>query len=248
MERKIPRADGPFHSFINTSADYLAEGAPTNAIRLGLLPPELAEWDSRRDNWNLIYAKHGDESKRTKTITAEKDDQKKAFMLFATPLLKGMALKPALTNDDRGALNLPERDAPTDRVKITTAPLAKIIPMEGGELSIRVRTTSDNNRASRHPDADHVEMRYALVDATAASSGSSGGSGSNPSTGSGNQNSIPTKAMDCIFTESSKKAVFTVELGQENSGKRIYAFFRWVNTSKRSDSGPWSTAVQSVVV
>jgi len=208
--------------------------------------------------WNLATAlyyklgglpwKLGDKSKRTKTITAEKDDQKKAFMLFATPLLKGMALKPALTNDDRGALNLPERDAPTDRVKITTAPLAKIIPMEGGELSIRVRTTSDNNRASRHPDADHVEMRYALVDATAASSGSSGGSGSNPSTGSGNQNSIPTKAMDCIFTESSKKAVFTVELGQENSGKRIYAFFRWVNTSKRSDSGPWSTAVQSVVV
>ena len=246
MERKIPRADGPFHSFINTSADYLAEGAPTNATRLGLAVTELGEWDSRRDSWNLIYAKHGDESKRTKTITAEKDDQKKAFMLFATPLLKGMALKPALTNDDRGALHLPERDAPTDRVKITTAPLAKIIPMEGGELSIRVRTTSDSNRASKHPDADHLEMRYALVDAPNTQTPPPANPG--PGTGNAVQNSIPTKAMDCILTESSKKAVFTVELGQENSGKRIYAFFRWVNTSKRSDSGPWSTAVQSVVV
>jgi len=248
MPTKINQADGPFDSFINTSANYLAEGTPSNATRLGLIATQLAEWDTRRVNWNTIYDKHKDESKRTKTITAEKDDQKKAFVQFANPLLTGMSVKPALTNDDRGALHLALRDAPTERAKITTSPLAKIIPMEGGELTIRVRTTSDNNRASKHPDADHVEMRYALVDATASSSGSSGGSSSDPSTGNGSQNSIPTKAMDCILTESSKKAIFVLALGQENSGKRIYAFFRWVNTSKSADSGPWSTVVQSVVV
>ena len=119
MSKKIPQGDGPFNSFINSSSDYLAEGTPTHASRLGLSVSESTEWDTRRVSWNTIYAKYNDTSKRTKTVTAEKETQKRAFMTFAYPLMTRMGVSPALTNDDRGALNLPERDAPTERGLIT---------------------------------------------------------------------------------------------------------------------------------
>lgn len=251
MPNRIDRTDGPFDAFITSSTDYLQAETPTNGERLGLSATELAEWDSRRDNWVLIYAKHKDASKRTKTITAEKDLQKKAFIQFANPLLTRMGVSPALTSDDRGALNLPERDAPTVRTKIETTPLAKILPMEGGDLKIRVRTTSDGNRASKHPDADHVEMRYALV-----SGGSDTGNPAPPdptyppppSSGTPSAQKVPTTAAECPNIKLSKKAIFIVSLGQEHSGKRIYAFFRWVNASKEENSSSWSSVVQSVVV
>lgn len=258
MPNRINQADGAFNSYITTTADYLAAETPTNAERLGLTPTELTEWGTRRANWVLIYATYGDASKRTKTVTAEKEAQKKAFTQFANPLLTRMGVSPALTTTDRGALNLAERDAPTDRSKIETTPLAKIIPMEGGDLKIRVRITTDGNRASKHPDADHVEMRYALVSTT----GSTGAptlpptgpmppdpnDPSYPSTSERTVGTVPNTAADCPHSKISKKAIFIASLGQENSGKRIYAFFRWVNASNEENSSSWSTVVQSVVV
>jgi hypothetical protein len=59
---------------------------------------------------------------------------------------------------------------------------------------------------------------------------------------------VPATAKDCTQSVISKKAIFIVQLGQESSGKRIYAFFRWVNASKPANSGPWSTVQQTVVV
>ncbi|MCF8275281.1 MAG: hypothetical protein K9J17_00995 [Flavobacteriales bacterium] len=251
MPTRIDQSDGGFDSYITSTTDYLEAETPTNGERLGLTVGELTEWSSRRDAWVLIYAKHKDASKRTKTITAEKDLQKKAFIQFANPLLTRMSVSPALTSDDRGALHLSERDAPTERTKIETTPLAKIIPMEGGDVKIRVRTTEDGNRASKHPDADHVEMRYALV-----SVGQDTGSFPIPDptiprppsdTAAGAQK-VPTTAAECPYSKISKKAIFIASLGQEHSGKRIYAFFRWVNASKEENSSSWSTVVQSVVV
>ena len=249
MSKKIPQGDGPFNSFINSSSDYLAEGTPTHASRLGLSVSESTEWDTRRVSWNTIYAKYNDTSKRTKTVTAEKETQKRAFMTFAYPLMTRMGVSPALTNDDRGALNLPERDAPTERGLITEAPYGKLIPMEGGNVRVRVRSTADGNRASRHADADLLEMRYELVDAT------KGEAVPDPNTmppGSGSQATtkpgVPATAKDCTQSALSSKAIFIVQLGQENSGKRIYAFFRWVNTITPANSGPWSTVQQTVVV
>lgn len=249
MSRKIPKADGAFNSYINSTADYLAEGTPTHAVRLGLSVTQTTEWTDRRTAWNLIYAKHNDASKRTPTVIAEKDSQKAAFVAFANPVLGALKYNPALTQDDRGAFNLPERDAPTERGEITDAPYGKLMPMDGGKMQVRVRSTADGNRASKHADADHLEMRYELVDA------SKGEAVPDPNTlppGPGGpvttKPGVPATAKDCTQSVISKKAIFIVQLGQESSGKRIYAFFRWVNASKPANSGPWSTVQQTVVV
>lgn len=236
MPARINRADGAFDSYINTTAEYLGEGAPiTHGDRLGLDAANFAAWQNHRTEWNLIYAKYGDSSKRTKSVTAEKQARKKAFIAFASPLLTAMGVHPELNNDDRAALNLPERDEPTARGLIEEAPYAQLLPMSGGNMKIRVRTTSDGNRASKHPSADHVEMRYALLNAT----------------GIGDDGSVvvpPATAAQCPLSTINTKAIFIVALGQENSSKRIYAFFRWVNATNMAHSSPWSTVQQTVVV
>lgn len=248
MSRKIPQRDGDFDSYITSTTDYLEDETPTNGERLGLTSDELSEWGSRRNNWVTIYGKHKDASKRTSTVTAEKQSQKKSFTKFANPLLTRMSVSPIITSDDRGALNLPERDAATERPQIEDTPYGKLLAMDGGNIKVRVRTTSDGNRASRHPDADHVEMRYALVSSTQPIQDTPLPLGNDNNSELSTKNRIPNSAMECVNTVSSRKAIFIVKLGQENSGKRIFAFFRWVNTSNPEYSGPWGMAVQGIVV
>lgn len=243
MANRIPQSDGDFDSYINSTADYMTEGTPTNADRLGLTPGQVAEWEAKRVAWNTIYAKYVDESKRTKAITADKNAQKKAFNTFANPILTWLSVTPALTNDDRSVFKLPERDEPTQRVKINESPIGRLMPQEGGDLKVKVQMTADATRASRHPDADHVEMRYALLSAVPTEPQSP-----DPNLPSGPKETIPATADQCPFSTISTKANFTVSLGQAASGKRIYAFFRWVNASNLALSGPWSTVQQSVVV
>lgn len=248
MEYRIPRQDGAFNSYIRATTNYLQENSDANAIRLDLSPNPATEWGTRRTNWDTIFALWEDPSKRTKTITAEKNAQKKAFIQFATPILTGISVHPALNADDRGVFNLPERDAPTDRSKILDTPFGKIISMDGGIVKIRLRTTIDGNRSSKHPDADHIEMRYALVDLNAKIIDPDLPTSSDLDTGTRSNNGIPATAKDCTLSTISTKAIFTLDVGQENSGKRIYAFFRWVNATKLELSSGWSMPVQGVVV
>jgi hypothetical protein len=243
MANRIPQSDGDFDSYINSTADYLAEGTPTNADRLEVSATQLTTWDTMRSDWNKVYAKYVDESKRTKAITADKNAQKKTFTTFANPILTSISVKEALTNNDRSVFKLPERDEPTHRVKINESPIGRLMPQEGGDLKMKVQMTADATRASRHPDADHVEMRYALLSAVPTEPQSP-----DPNLPSGPKETIPATADQCPFSTISTKANFTVSLGQAASGKRIYAFFRWVNASNLALSGPWSTVQQSVVV
>jgi hypothetical protein len=46
----------------------------------------------------------------------------------------------------------------------------------------------------------------------------------------------------------SKKANFRIELGPQHSGKRFYAFFRWVNLSNPANSGDWGLMYQTLVL
>lgn len=247
MAHRVPQPDGSFHGYINSTAIYLAAGSPPtmNDVRLGLTPAQSSQWQTRRTNWNLIYAKYEDPLQRTKAVTAEKNAQKKAFTAFAIPILTAISVSPALTQDDRVAFNLPERDAPSERVKIQTAPYGQLLAQDGGSMKVRVRTTSDGNRASMHPDSDHVEMRYALVAvAVAQPDPMQPPSPTNPATGVAG----PATAAECPLSAISTKAQFLVDLGQESSGKRLFAYFRWVNAVKPALSSPWSTVQQSVVL
>jgi len=221
----IPRKDSLFDSYINNTADYLpAGGPPTNGARLGLTALEITDWDGFRTRWNTEYGLYTDLNTRTKTIKDNKNQIKKDFITFATPLLERMRTSTALTTSDRNTLNLKERDTvPSARPAITTAPTVKGKPREGANVALECRVTSDSTRTSRHPDADAAEVRY-NVGTTA-----------------------PANPAACTRSHTNKKARFSIETDIADAGKKFYAFVRWVNLSDASKNGPWSALVTVTV-
>jgi len=225
MPTRIPRKDSEFNSYINTTAPYLAAGVPTtNGVRLGLTALEVTAWGTRKTDWNTNYALYTNPDTRTKTITGNKENLKKSFITFASPLLDRMAASTALTLADRNTLNLKERDTvPSARPSITTAPTVKAKAGEGATIGFECRVASDSSRTSRHPDADGVEVRY-NVGTTA-----------------------PANPAACTRSHTNKKARFSIELDIADAGKKFYGFVRWVNLSDSSKNGPWSLMVSVTI-
>jgi len=54
--------------------------------------------------------------------------------------------------------------------------------------------------------------------------------------------------VDCPLVFISTKATFLMVLGLQHSGKRFYAFFRWVNLSNPANSGEWGLLYQTLVL
>ncbi len=237
MPSRIPTANDSFNAYILRTAKALEQGSPTAAVRLGLSAGQLAQWLAYRDEWTQVYTKLINGATRTKVHTTTKDNVRKAFIAFATPLLTAMGVHAALTIDDRNTFNLPERDRiMTKRSKIDDHANAHLIPMQGGGIKVRTRVTGDGGRASRHPLADHLEMRYLLVVPTGVDA-----------SGMLLWPEPPIAASACPHSTICTRAIFTLELGEGHSGKRIYAFFRWVNARNLKLSGPWSGLVQCSV-
>jgi hypothetical protein len=78
------------------------------------------------------------------------------------------------------------------------------------------RHTADASRASMHPDADGIEMRYHL-----------GGT-------------APANANACPGVKVSTKALFDFDAGIDNDGKKFYCFLRYINQSNPENNGHWS--------
>jgi len=185
----------------------------------------------------VVYAKHTNLALRTKAVKDEKNRIRSAFMDFASPLLTGMSVHAALTENDRLTFRLPQRDRTmTKRGRIVDAAAGTLTPMAGGAIRIRVRHSAESNHTSLHPLADHLEMRYTLV--APLGMGTDGLLWPDP----------PTIAEDCPLVAISTRAIFTLKVGEVKSGMRIYTFFRWVNATNEAMNGGWSNARYTVVV
>ena len=117
-------------------------------------------------------------------------------------------------------------DTPTACPQITTAPFVDFEVESGAIILITCRVAHDSTRASMHPDADDIEMRYILQDPADAP---------------------PTDPDELPNTELSTKAIFRFSAGMPNAGKRLYAFLRWRNNTDEAKSGPWSQIMTIVV-
>jgi len=168
----------------------------------------------------------------------------KNFMVFAEPLLNRISVSTALNNEDRTILNLPERDkTPTRKGKIEDTPLVGIKGIGGGQLKFRVRSDEDSTRASMHPLADYLEVKYFIVKNEPQNTPPPSPDNPTPPV----KDSMPV-LDDATSYAISKKALFVLELGNGNTGKFIVAFVRWANASNPSMSGPWSLPVIGVIL
>ena len=239
MATRVPKKDSEFDPYIRNTTTVLETGIPLGAVRLGLTVGQGTQWLGFRDQWIAVYPKYTNSATRTTTITNAKNTIKKEFTLFAEKPLKLIEASDNLTADDRGTFKLPERDRTVTRKgKITEMPFASIQSLGAGQMQFRVRTTTDGSRASMHPLADLIEVRYMIG---APDNGNPPNPNPNPK-----DSGIPTADKAPYYTVS-KKALFILEVGLGNAGKPIIAFVRWANASNAANNGPWSQVTVAII-
>lgn len=135
-----------------------------------------------------------------------------------------LAFNSLVTDADRVSMNITvHTDERSPRPAIETAPNPSMKPKDGARILCECRVESDSSKPSMHPDADSIEMRFAI--GTAA----------------------PALPKDCPNIKLKSKARFTIELDLADAGKKIFAFFRYINTSDDTKNGPWSTISSSSI-
>lgn len=225
--RRIPLKNNDFDTYIRTTANALLAGTPATWVRLGLTPEQAAKWEELHTQWVDNWAAFISTDRRTKTVTDIKKQLMREFTRFASPILTSMSVHPATTHGDRLTFNIPGAERPyTRRGDIGETPLADIRPKGGALLVARVRRMHDGGRASMHPLADFIEVRYALCDLNGP---------------------FPNSARECPEVVLSTRTYFHITVDQAAIGKRLVAYVRWANARKAENNGPWTDAIRAVV-
>lgn len=222
---RIPGSIVPFNSYIEKTSDHMVKGNPVNnATRLGILEPELQSWISFRDEWLPLFPQYANKrNSRTLLITDQLHVIIRKTKAYDKKhrILDRIAASPNVTVTDlttfhikSGPLAKQSRTKPSKPISTLVAP--EIVQIGGGKLSIRCNNNADS-RTAIIADANEVEFRY-LSGAEA-----------------------PASANDPLLWQGvSTKARFTLGLGDENSGKTAYLYFRWANSRYPALAGPWS--------
>lgn len=229
--RRVPEKDSDFDAYINNTSKVLESGLPNGAVRLGLSTNEKDQWLAYRDEWNILYPKYRNQNERTKTIKQSKNKLKEDFTRFAVAPLNKISGSSNLTNDDRAVFRLPQRGSTHSRrgAMHENTPVGSLHSMGGARIKVRARIEDTVGRPRKHPLSDAVEMKYMFVEI--------GKNFLNPR----------VTEDDCTLQHISKKAMFIIDAGQQNLGKRMLAFMRWVNFSNPSHNSGWCNVMNVVV-
>ena len=228
---RIPRAIEEFNPYIINTSNYLADGTPTNATRLGFVETEVEKWTGFAGNWTQLYFKYAD--KKSSRTTAIKDQLLRIIddcieLDQDNHLLDRIAASPNANIIDMETFNIKKgilkvsRSAP--KTAITEPVLASIQSIGGGSFTIKCNN-SNGGRAAIFADADSVQYTY-FVGSTAPTSVNAPG----------------------LTKEISTRAAFTLALGAENSEKHLYIYFRWYLTKYPNFAGPWSSMQTALIV
>jgi len=200
-----------------------------NWQRLGLLDSQKNAWVSKADLLINKYTLTQSELTRTPALVNQRNALKAEFFEFAEPILKQIEGSLNLTLDDRDVFNIPM----PDRTRTPRGPIGDSKPLVGltlqgtGNVRFRCRVDEDSTRASRHPLSDGVEIKYALL----------------------NVGDPPPVSVDaCPNNFFSSKALFVLALGAGATGKKLYGFARWINSSNPANNGTWTLMFQALVL
>ena len=236
-DSRVPVPDQEFNGYLNQTADYLLitpPGGVSNWERLLLTAAENTQWQDYKDDWNTKFAvvvANKAQNIQDRNAIELKNVAKENFTEWVIDKnmnkLNRIAAAPEITPNDRAVFHIKLRDdEPTPRPQITDAPFVDFKVESGAFVLVTCRVEHDSTRASMHPDADEIEMRYSLLP-------------------TGDPAPIdPAETQDSTM---SSKAIFRFSGGIGNAGQRLYGYLRWRNKTDEAKSGPWSQ-IETIVV
>ena len=220
----IPTGNDNFYNKQRAYFDRIVANKVAWGIPDGAIAPLLA----LQAEYEPLYWKIQDKRARTSgDVTAHRDCREryeKAWRAFHKERVAGNSLIP---KSELSILVGKERDTePSPGPVITDIPVVALRAQGGAEIEVRCQTTKDATRYSMHPAANLIEYRFAIVEP-----------GDIP----------PVDAEDYPKKDVSSRAKFILKLGTKNTGKRFYGLFRWVNTHRPKQEGPWTEAISVVI-
>lgn len=216
----IPRAGADFHLFQKIMVDYVT----ANAAAWNIPAAAASAFAAASAAYDSAYKKATDPLTRTKAANAEHAQQRKSFekqlRTFVNAWLLGNS---AISLNDKTGMGLRQRHKKRHRrTAINVMPQVSVKSKSGGRIQLVCRIPETEGKGRLHPEADAIEVFYALEHPPA-----------DPLTGT--QRHI------------SKKAHITIEIGQQHAGKFIYIYARYLNLQDMRKSGPLSQYVMTMV-
>lgn len=216
----------PFNDYINVNVAYLQQGdTEKNWTRLGLLQADMTWMQDLLQHWNTLYALYIDKkgSRTTEVTNGLKSDIDKMLDYNQSQnLLDRIAASLNATTVDLDKFNI--RKASRQTSKGTFRAIEEVVdptiePIRGGVLSIKCYSI-ESSRPSILSEANCVQLSYIV------------------------QTDVPQSPDDAgMIHEVSSRASFSINLGPENSGKRVHIFLRWFSTVHPESAGPWSSVI-----
>lgn len=216
----IPSPDAEFDAWQSNFTAKVEAGTPFWGITGG-------DWGvliGYRNTWASTWAVAKIKSNRTSGQVTAKNDARKIYEKTIRAFVKRwLASNTLVTNDQRQQMGLTVPDLePSPRPAIDTEPIIQMKGIGGGKIRIALYVEHKSKRASLHPDANGAEMGYTI-------------------------GSVPDNFDTVQKTITFSKAIYTLSLTGADVGKKLYAFFRWKNSTDDAKSGPWCEMQQVVI-
>jgi len=125
---RVPLTIPLFNDYINVTDARLQSVNPATTnkygIDYGFTAAELADWNSRRNNWrDVLYPKYTNPATSTSVVKQDVKDFMTGFHTFAEPLLNKIAASGIAGNEEEEIFNIDlDRDIPTRAGVIDVAP------------------------------------------------------------------------------------------------------------------------------
>ena len=213
----ITARDAEFDGWLANLTGYVA--AKTSSTAWTHIPPEkVTALNTHTAEWHAAYAKTL--GPHTSVDTEEKNDQRKAAEGFVRPFIQQYLKFDPVSNEDRTAMNLHNRDATHTSIgkPVSRALITDLKALGGFRVEIRFQDETT-------PDS-HAIPYGCLLNYTVA-----------PEKAAGYAALTQTKLMT--------RSPFVLDLPPEAEGQFISCAARWQN--ERGELGPWGEMQESAI-
>ncbi|MFH1232196.1 MAG: hypothetical protein V1709_11950 [Planctomycetota bacterium] len=229
----MPKKDDDFFNFQGSLVNKVVANKTTWAI------PDAAvdALVSRRQEYEPLYHKSQVKQSRTSSdVLAHRQKRESYEKDIRTFVNAHIRFNDLISDSERLSLGMSPRDTePTPKPKISDIPIVGLEPRGGGDIEVYCRRETDQDRPSMHPDADVVEVMFAMIPTHQPAQ-----------PGAGKREGLPSPE-ECPGARTSTRAHFIIHCGVKNAGKCFYGFFRWGNLTNPQNSGSWSNAKTVVI-
>jgi hypothetical protein len=220
----IPRKEPDFDNWLAFLIQYVDEKCGGNRPEWTHIPPEARSAVSDAyAAWEAAYAKTKGRRPHTQVDTEAKNDAEAAAKAIVRPFVNQYLRYPPVTNEDRTAMGIPNKDThPSPLKPPETGPSFSIIQMGQGALGIVYRNGAKGKRGSKPKGVTSVKICMGVSDEPII-----------------DQEMLPgaKKATKCPFLNRFREA---------DRGKRAYFACKW-ELSKQDGESPWSE-IQSEII